>query len=68
MTCVTQQTESGGKNTEFPKVSEAEEEIKREAKKTSSWRSVNIPNISTWHGRLPGDRGGFLWWRWCVRT
>lgn len=33
------------------------------------WRSsTNIPNTPVWHGRLPGDSGGFRWWRWCVCT
>lgn len=31
-------------------------------------RGVNVPNMPIWHGRLPGDRGGFRWWWWCVRT
>lgn len=43
-----------------------------EVKRAASWRrtegGVNIPNMPIWHGRLPGDRGGFRWWRWCVRT
>lgn len=28
----------------------------------------DVPKTPPWLGKLPGDRGGFLWCRWCVRT
>lgn len=51
----------------------AELKKKRVEMKTPApqWRidtTVNIPNMPTLHGRLPGDKGGFRWWWWCERT